>query len=107
MEKVRGEERDMRVGVINTYTDANSIANNRALLASFRNSQDEKASIYNKSVKKDRRRMYMEIFDERNFLKIDKKPGVGGKTVEVCLQILRQLFQFRALNKNNFQMEEL
>ena len=30
LDRVRGEQRDTRVGEINTYTDENSIANDRA-----------------------------------------------------------------------------
>ena len=45
LEKIRGEERDTRVGEINTYTDRNSVANNRALLERFENPKEEEPTI--------------------------------------------------------------
>ena len=74
LERVRREERDTRVGEINTYTDKNSIENDRALLESYGNPQEEEGNKYNKPVERERRRSYQETFDSRDF-----KPS-GGKT---------------------------
>ena len=82
LDRVRGEQRDTRVGEINTYTDENSIANDRALLAAFGNPQEEESNRYNKPVERERRRTFVETFDERDFPKMNKKAWGSGRTVE-------------------------
>ena len=72
--RVRGEERDTRVGEINTYTDTNSIENDRALMESFGNPQDEENNKFNKPVERERPRTYQETFDQRDF------PAMGKGT---------------------------
>lgn len=67
LERVRGEERDTRVGEINIYTDKNSIENDKALLASFGNPQEEEEIKLNRPVERDRRRTYLETFGIRDF----------------------------------------
>ena len=76
LERVRGEERDTRVGEINIYTDKNSIENDKALLASFGNPQEEEEIKLNRPVERDRRRTYLETFGIRDFPIMRK-----GKTV--------------------------
>ena len=73
LERVRGEERDTRVGEINTYTDRNSIEKDRALKESFGNPQEEEGNKYNKPVERGRRRNYQEIFDSRDFPEMGKE----------------------------------
>ena len=72
LKQVRGEGRDMRLGENNTNTDINSIANDRALLASFGNLQDQEESKFNKLVERERRQMCMETFDARYFQKMSQ-----------------------------------
>ena len=78
LESVRGEERDTRVGEINTYTDKNSIENDRALKESFGNPQEEEGNKYNKPVERSRRRNYQETFDSRDFPEMGKEKRAWG-----------------------------
>ena len=81
--RVKGEEKDTRVGEINTFTDENSIENDRALLAAFGNPQEEANDRFNKPVEKERRRTFIKTFDARDFPKM--KAWGSGKTVKKVL----------------------
>ena len=57
----------MRVGEINTYTEIKLIANDRALLESSGNPQDEEERKFNKPVERQSRQTYVETSDVRIF----------------------------------------
>ena len=83
LERIRGEEQDTRVGEIHTYTDRNPIANNRALLVTFKSPLKEEATKYNRPVDTNKCRTDRETFDGIDFPKMEQeKAWNSGNTVE-------------------------